>query len=149
MNQQVEAILKQLVKRNPQIKSVAVVNYEGILIASLLFPGTNESSFGAMSAALLGLGEHALKEIQGGDLREIYVRGDSMMLIIVGIGDVGVIAITVDSDAPLGVVLMEVRRTANQLARILSQKQDLSEILGSDLSILEGFSFKDIIGEEE
>jgi len=62
---------------------------------------------------------------------------------------VGVIAITVDSDAPLGVVLMEVRRTANSLAKILSQKQDLSEILGSDLSILEGFSFKDIIGEEE
>ncbi|NPB04628.1 MAG: hypothetical protein GXO39_09525 [Thermotogae bacterium] len=149
MNQQVESLLKQLAKRNPQIKAVAVVNYEGILIAALSLRGANESSFGAMAAALLGLGEQALKEIQGGNLREIYVRGEDMMLIIVGIGDVGVIAITVDADAPLGVVLMEVRRSAKALSKILSQKQDLADILGSDLSLLEGFSFKDIIGEEE
>ncbi|NPA80055.1 MAG: hypothetical protein GXO29_03265 [Thermotogae bacterium] len=149
MNRQVENLLKQLVKRNPQIKAVAVVNFEGILISSLSLQGANESSFGAMSAALLGLGEHALREIQGGELREIYVRGEEMMLVIVGIGDVGVIAITVDADAPLGVILMEVRRTANALNKVLSQKQDLSDILGSDLSILEEFSFKDIIGEEE
>ncbi len=148
MSQQVETLLKKLIKRNPQIKSVAVVNYEGILIASVLFPGTNESSFGAMSAALLGLGEHALQEIEGGRLREIYVRGDNMMLIVVGVSDVGVIAVTVDSDAPLGVVLMEIRRTANMLSSLLSQKQDVSDILGSDLSILEDFSFKDILEEE-
>lgn len=148
MNNQVEQILKALVKKNPQIKSAAVVNSEGILIASHLFPGTNESSFGAMSAALLGLGEHTLQEIKGGKLREIYIRGEDMMLVVVGISNLGVITITVDSEAPLGVILVEVRKSAEVLSTILSKQQDITEILGSDLSLLEGFSFKDILGEE-
>jgi len=148
MNNQVEQILKAMVKKNPQIKSAAVVNSEGILIASHLFPGTNESSFGAMAAALLGLGEHVLQEIKGGKLREVYVRGDDMMLVIVGISNVGVISITVDAEAPLGVILVEVRKTAELLEGVISKQQDITEILGSDLSLLEGFSFKDILGEE-
>jgi hypothetical protein len=46
------------------------------------------------------------------------------------------------------VILVEVRKTAELLEGIISKQQDITEILGSDLSLLEGFSFKDILGEE-
>ena len=149
MNSQIETILKTLTRRNPHINAAAVINVEGISLASSLEPGTNEESFAAMSAAILGLGESVLEEIGGGAQKEIYLKGKDKMVVIAGAGKEGVLAVTVMSEAPLGLVLVEVRKAAADIAKLLSAQMDVSDLLGSDLSLLEGFSFTDLIGDEE
>ena len=148
MDSKLELILKNLTKRTPHIKAAAVVNVEGISLASALEPGTNEESFAAMSAALLGLGENVLEEIRGGTLKEVYVKGEDKMVVIAGAGKEGVLAVSVSSEAPLGLILVEVRKAAKEVAKHLEEQVDVSEIFGTDLSLLEGFSFSDLIGEE-
>ncbi len=148
MDSKLELILKNLTKRTPHIKAAAVINVEGISLASALEPGTNEESFAAMSAALLGLGENVLEEIRGGTLREVYVKGEDKMVVIAGAGKEGVLAVSVSSEAPLGLILVEVRKAAKEVAKHLEEQVDVSEIFGTDLSLLEGFSFSDLIGEE-
>lgn len=148
MANEIEAILKNLLRRTPHIKAASVINIEGIALASALEPGTNEESFAAMSAAILGLGENVLEEIRGGALREIYIKGEDKMVVIAGAGKEGVLAVSVMSEAPLGLILVEVRRAASEIAKHLVPQVDVSDLLGSDLSLLEGFSFTDLIGEE-
>ncbi|MGB9589631.1 MAG: roadblock/LC7 domain-containing protein [candidate division WOR-3 bacterium] len=148
MESQVETILKNLIRKTPHIKAAAVINVEGISLASALEQGTNEESFGAMAAALLGLGENVLEEIKGGILREIYIKGEDKMVVIAGAGQEGVLAVSVMSEAPLGLILVEVRKAATEISKVISTHVDVSEIFGTDLSLLEGFSFTDLIGEE-
>ncbi len=148
MDSKLELILKNLTKRTPHIKAAAVINVEGISLASALEPGTNEESFAAMSAALLGLGENVLEEIRGGTLKEVYVKGEDKMVVIAGAGKEGVLAVSVSSEAPLGLILVEVRKAAKEVAKHMEEQVDVSEIFGTDLSLLEGFSFSDLIGEE-
>ncbi|MCS7244650.1 MAG: roadblock/LC7 domain-containing protein [candidate division WOR-3 bacterium] len=145
--------MNQLIRKVPQIRAAAVVNTEGIVIASVLEGNISEENFGAMSAALLGLGDSVLSEVKGGKLSEIYVKGNEKMILLSKISKDQLLSLSISSDAPLGLLLVEVRKTAKMIGAILSEMEktqtvtDISELLGGDTSIIEGLSFKDLLEE--
>lgn len=151
--EKIEELLNQLIKKVPQIRAAAVVNSEGIVIASVLEGNISEENFGAMSAALLGLGDSVLSEVKGGKLSEIYVKGNDKMILLSKISKDQLLSLSISSDAPLGLLLVEVRKTAKMIGTILSEMEktqtvaDISELLGGDTSIIEGLSFKDLLEE--
>lgn len=151
--EKIEELLNQLIRKVPQIRAAAVVNTEGIVIASVLEGNISEENFGAMSAALLGLGDSVLSEVKGGKLSEIYVKGNEKMILLSKISKDQLLSLSISSDAPLGLLLVEVRKTAKMIGAILSEMErtqtvaDISELLGGDTSIIEGLSFKDLLEE--
>lgn len=153
MMEKIEELLNQLIRKVPQIRAAAVVNTEGIVISSVLEGDISEENFGAMSAALLGLGDSVLSEVKGGKLSEIYVKGIDKMILLSKISKDHLLSLSISSDAPLGLLLVEVRKTAKLISSVLVEIEksqpavDISDLLGGDTSIIEGLSFKDLLEE--
>ncbi|MEO0208958.1 MAG: roadblock/LC7 domain-containing protein, partial [candidate division WOR-3 bacterium] len=92
--------MNQLIKKVPHIRAAAVVNTEGIVMSSVLEGDISEENFGAMSAALLGLGDSVLSEVKGGKLSEIYVKGIDKMILLSKISKDHLLSLSISSDAP-------------------------------------------------
>ena len=69
--------LDELMDENqPTIQAAALVSLDGFTMASALPEGMQEDRVGAMSAAILGLGERAAAELGRGQLSQVFIEGD-------------------------------------------------------------------------
>lgn len=106
-------------KSMPDIDAAAVVSGDGLVLASVLPPEMEEDRVAAMSAALLSLGEQITKELSRGLLEQVYIRGTDGFVVISSIGKQAVLTVLVKKEAKLGLVFLEMRRTAEQLLSIM------------------------------
>lgn len=115
----IHQILKLLVANTPDVEGAAVVSVDGLILSSVLPAGTDEDRVSAMAAALLSLGERSTQELQRGDLEQVYVRGGAGYIILSQVGEEGVLEVIAGGGAKLGMVLLDMKRAAQELAKIL------------------------------
>ncbi len=72
-----------------------------------------------MAAALLSLGERTAQELQRGTLEQVYVKGDQGYIILMQAGGEAVLEGIAGGSAKLGMVLLDMKRAAAELARLL------------------------------
>ena len=113
-----EDILKEFVQRNPVVESAAVITAQGICAASVLKPGVEEETLAALSAAISALGGNVLNELKGGSLKEVYIRGDDRMVLILEAGEDTLLFLVTSNDVRLGLILSEAKRAARQIEEI-------------------------------
>ncbi len=111
--------LHQLQASAPDIEATAVVSADGLTIASALPKQIEEDRVAAMSAAMLSLGERIASELQRGTLAQVYVKGEEGYVILIAIGDDAVLTALTSESAKLGLVLLEMRRTADEIIKLL------------------------------
>lgn len=111
--------LHQLHASAPDIEATAVVSADGLTIASALPKQIEEDRVAAMSAAMLSLGERIASELQRGTLAQVYVKGESGYVILIAIGENAVLTALTSENAKLGLVLLEMRRTADEIIKLL------------------------------
>jgi predicted regulator of Ras-like GTPase activity (Roadblock/LC7/MglB family) len=111
--------LHQLQASAPDIEATAVVSADGLTIASALPKQIEEDRVAAMSAAMLSLGERIASELQRGTLAQVYVKGEEGYVILIAIGDDAVLTALTRESAKLGLVLLEMRRTADEIIKLL------------------------------
>lgn len=111
--------LHQLQASAPDIEATAVVSADGLTIASALPKQIEEDRVAAMSAAMLSLGERIASELQRGTLAQVYVKGEEGYVILIAIGDDAVLTALTSESAKLGLVLLEMRRTADEIMKLL------------------------------
>ena len=111
--------LHQLQASAPDIEATAVVSADGLTIASALPKNIEEDRVAAMSAAMLSLGERIASELQRGTLAQVYVKGEEGYVILIAIGDDAVLTALTRESAKLGLVLLEMRRTADEIMKLL------------------------------
>lgn len=116
---QVTQILKGLVTNTPDVEGAAMVSVDGLILASALPAGTDEDRVSAMAAALLSLGERTSQELQRGTLDQVYVKGSSGYIILMQAGSEAVLQTIAGSSAKLGMVLLEMKRAAQELSRLV------------------------------
>jgi predicted regulator of Ras-like GTPase activity (Roadblock/LC7/MglB family) len=104
---------------SPDIESSAVVSPDGLIIASDLPQTTEEDRVAAMSAAMLSLGERIARELGRGELDQVYVRGAAGFVFLLAAGEDAVLTVLTRREAKLGLVLLDTRRCAADLARII------------------------------
>lgn len=113
------AALNQLMEESPDIQAAALVSMDGFTMASALPSGMQEDRVGAMSAAILGLGERAAAELGRGHLTQVFIEGDDGYVVLIAAGDRAVLTTLAQSDAKLGLVLYDMKATAEAIAEIL------------------------------
>ncbi len=113
------SILAGLSASNPEIEACALVSSDGLVMASNFPPGMDEDRLGAMTAALLGMGERTSRELGRGELEQIHVQGKQGLVMLMGAGAEGVLAALCSGKAKLGLVLLDVTRAAAEIARTL------------------------------
>ncbi len=72
--QQLARVLDDLIGEDSSIHAAALVSLDGLTMASALPPGMEADRVGAMSAAILGLGERAAAELGRGQLAEVIIE---------------------------------------------------------------------------
>jgi len=111
--------LRGLQMSTTDIEASAVVSVDGLSMASSLPAGVEEDRVSAMSAAMLSLGERIASELGRGALDEVYVKGENGYVILTAVGEEAVLTVMARAGAKLGLVFLEMRRAAEELADIL------------------------------
>ena len=113
--------MQALQQSSPDIMATAVVSVDGLIIASNLLPEMSEDRVSAMSAAMLSLGEQISKEMGRGSLEQVHIKGDNGYVVLISVGEKAVLTALVNQQAKLGMIFLEMRHAADELAGILQQ----------------------------
>jgi predicted regulator of Ras-like GTPase activity (Roadblock/LC7/MglB family) len=111
--------LDRLMEENQEVEAAALVSLDGFTMASALPKGMQEDRVGAMSAAILGLGERAATELGRGHLSQVFIEGESGYVMLIAAGDRAVLTCLAGTQAKLGLVLYDMREAADEIAEIL------------------------------
>ena len=117
-SEQMQQVLRALINNSTDLEAAAVVSADGLIIASMLPAGTDEDRISAMAAALLSLGERTSHELARGELEQMYVKGKNGYVMLMQAGNEAVLEAIAGPSAKLGMVLLEMKRAVQELARI-------------------------------
>ena len=113
------SILSDLNGSTTDIEASAVLSTDGLIMASMLPGGMDEDRVGAMSAAMLSLGERISKELGRGSLEQVLIKGDVGYVLMTHAGPEAVVTVIAKPDTRLGLIFLDIRRAAESIARIL------------------------------
>src|SRR3954451_17761632 len=113
------ARLRNLQASTPDIEAAAVVSVDGLIMASALPRDVEEDRVSAMSAAMLSLGERIAIELGRGQLDQVFIRGERGYVVLMSIGTEAVLTAVPRREAKLGVIFLDMRRTAAELSRLI------------------------------
>jgi len=111
--------LRELQTSSPDTEASAVVSVDGLSIASALPQGVEEDRVSAMSAAMLSLGERIASELGRGTLEQVYIKGQKGYVILMSVGKEAVLTTLAREHAKLGLILLDMRRTAEDLSKLI------------------------------
>jgi predicted regulator of Ras-like GTPase activity (Roadblock/LC7/MglB family) len=111
--------LRDLQSTTPEIEASAVVSVDGLIMASSLPAGVEEDRVSAMSAAMLSLGERISTELGRGLLDQVYIKGKEGYVILMSVGEEAVLTTLVREGAKLGLIFLDMRRTADDLEKLV------------------------------
>lgn len=119
-SEQIARLIKGLSTNTPDVEGAAVIDNDGLMIASAMSQDLDEDSVAAMGAALLGLGERIVGELQRGTLQMVMIRGDDGFVIMTRSGPEAVLAVLAAKSAKLGLIFLDASRTAREIGTLLS-----------------------------
>lgn len=111
--------LDELMHNDRDIQAAALVSLDGFTMASALPQGMQADRVGAMSAAILGLGERAAAELGRGHLSQVFIEGENGYVLLIAAGDRAVLTAMADPESKLGLVLYDMKVAAESIGRIL------------------------------
>ncbi|MDD5499165.1 MAG: roadblock/LC7 domain-containing protein [Dehalococcoidales bacterium] len=117
--QNLTELLKELEATTPDVEASAVVSTDGLIIASALPQDVEEDRVAAMSAAMLSLGERTSQELKRGSLEQVFVKGENGYILMMGAGEESVLTTLARKDAKLGLVFLDMKRTADEISKII------------------------------
>ncbi len=113
------SILKDLNGTSADIEASAVISTDGLMIASLLPADMDEDRVGAMSAAILSLGERSAVELARGDLEQVLIKGDNGYILMTHASDEAVLTVVAKPKARLGLIFLDVKRAAEEISKLI------------------------------
>ena len=85
------SILSDLNGSSADIEASAVLSTDGLMMASLLPAGMDEDRVGAMSAAMLSLGDRTAEELARGALEQVLIKGATGYILMTHAGNDAVV----------------------------------------------------------
>lgn len=137
--QRLALALDDFIHSSPDVEAAAVVSFDGLTMASALPPEMEEDRVGAMSAALLSLGEQAAIGLGRGQLNQVFVEGETGFVFLMSAKDQAVLAAVAKRTAKIGFMLFEMRRAAARIGDVLAEdsRSDLTD------------DYADVVSEDE
>jgi predicted regulator of Ras-like GTPase activity (Roadblock/LC7/MglB family) len=111
--------LRDLISGTDGVEASAVVSVDGLTMASALPAGVEEDRVSAMSAAMLSLGERIASELGRGVLDQVYIHGNNGYVILMSVGEDAVLTTLAREGAKLGLIFLDMRRAADDLAKLV------------------------------
>ncbi|MFC5848799.1 roadblock/LC7 domain-containing protein [Deinococcus petrolearius] len=103
----------------PELRGVLIATVDGLPIAQTMGVGTDANRVAAMAATALGLGKRINDTLGSGMLTDMSVGGTDGQVYIYAAGTKGVLAVVAPAGVNLGLLHMEARDAAQEVAGIL------------------------------
>jgi len=116
--EKMSSILRELRSSLQEIEAAVLISSDAMALASDVSGEADEEMIGALSASVLSMGERAAKDLNRGSLEQVIIKGENGYLLLVHCGPDALLSMLVRPEAKLGVVFMEARRTAEELAKL-------------------------------
>lgn len=117
---QLTKMVKTISTSIADVEAAAIVDNDGLLMASSLPQEMENDSVAAMSAAMLGMSERIVSELRRGNFEVVMLRGGDGYVFIARCGPEAVLTLLANSKAKLGLVFLEAARAAKEIARIVA-----------------------------
>ena len=114
-----KSILQELSGRSADIEAIGIISTDGLTMAAVLPEGMDEDRVGAMSAAMLSLGDRTSQELARGALDQVLIRGNNGYVLVTHAGDEAVLTVLARPNAKLGLIFLDVKRAAEQIAEMI------------------------------
>jgi predicted regulator of Ras-like GTPase activity (Roadblock/LC7/MglB family) len=116
---ELDAILIELNGTTSDIEASGVVSTDGLMIAALMPAELIEDRVAAMSAAMLSLGARTAQELSRGKLEQVMIKGEKGYVLMTGAGKQAVVTVMAKPKAKLGLIFLDVKRAAENIARLV------------------------------
>jgi predicted regulator of Ras-like GTPase activity (Roadblock/LC7/MglB family) len=113
-------ILSNLQASSVDIEACAIVSEDGQTIASSLPQHMEEGRIAAMCAVMLSMGGRTSKELQRGELDQLFVKGKNGYVIISHAGTHASLIVITRNEAKLELIFLDMSRATAEVATILS-----------------------------
>ncbi len=113
------SILTELNGTSADIEASGVISTDGLMMASVLPAGLDEDRVGAMSAAMLSLGDRTAQELARGGLEQVLIKGDNGYVLMTYAGSEAVLTVMAKPNAKLGLIFLDVKRAAESVAELI------------------------------
>lgn len=114
-----QQVLEELKGSSADVEASALISTDGLMIASALPAGMDEDRVGAMSAALLSLGDRAVRELARGTLERVLLQGGRGYVIMSSSGTEAVLTVLAKQNAKLGLLFLDIKRAAEALSKLI------------------------------
>ena len=101
------------------IESAAIATRDGLLIAANTLSGTHPETFAAMSATMLGAAETATSNHNNGSVKRVIVESADCRMVAIGSGPKSLLVVLTDVNSGLGLILVELKKSALKIGEIL------------------------------
>ena len=113
------SVLTDLNGTSADIEASGVISTDGLMMAAVLPQGLDEDRVGAMSAAMLSLGDRTAQELGRGTLEQVLIKGDNGYVLMTYAGEEAVLTVMAKSNAKLGLIFLDVKRAAESVAKMI------------------------------
>ena len=114
-----QSILSDLNGTSADIEASAVISMDGLMMAAAMPANLDEDRVGAMSAAILSLGDRTSKELARGELEQVLIKGAKGYVLLTHAGEEAVVTTLAKPNAKLGLIFLDVRRAAEAIGKVL------------------------------
>ncbi|MDQ5768273.1 roadblock/LC7 domain-containing protein [Thiothrix litoralis] len=118
-SEMLNSILSDLNGSSADIEASAVLSTDGLMMASMLPGGMDEDRVGAMSAAMLSLGDRTAEELARGALEQVLIKGARGYILMTHAGNEAVVTVLAKPNARLGLIFLDVKRAAENIGKII------------------------------
>ncbi len=112
-------ILSELNSSSQDVEACALISTDGLIMAAQLPATLDEDRVGAMSAAMLSLGDRTAEELERGRLDQVLIKGGNGYVLMVQAGGEAVLTIMAKANAKLGMIFLDVKRAAKEIENLL------------------------------
>jgi predicted regulator of Ras-like GTPase activity (Roadblock/LC7/MglB family) len=113
------SILTELNGTSADIEASGVISTDGLMMAAQLPANLDEDRVGAMSAAMLSLGDRTANELARGGLEQVLVKGEKGYVLMTYAGHEAVVTVLAKPNAKLGLIFLDVKRAAENISNLI------------------------------
>lgn len=111
--------LATILNESIDITGALVVSRDGLVMASRLPAGLEDTRVGAVSAGVLSLGVRSITQLGRGDFNQILAQGTKGNVVVTSAGTKAAFVALTNQGVNLGMVFLEAHEGAERIARIL------------------------------
>jgi len=113
------SVLTELNGTSADIEASGVISTDGLMMASALSAEMDEDRVGAMSAAMLSLGDRTAQELARGTLEQVLIKGKLGYVLMTHAGDEAVLTVLAKSNSKLGLIFLDVKRASASITDLI------------------------------